>query len=69
MAFSAEEIPDGDTRFKCAPPIRDSANKEKLWNALMVEQNVVGVLLVVIVLVFSNIGFFSVFYSVSGRGY
>ncbi|TYI59333.1 hypothetical protein E1A91_D10G029100v1 [Gossypium mustelinum] len=35
LAFSAEEIPDGDTRFKCAPPIRDAANKEKLWNALM----------------------------------
>ncbi|XVF25820.1 hypothetical protein REPUB_Repub13aG0246500 [Reevesia pubescens] len=35
LAFSAEEIPDGDTRFKCAPPIREAANKEKLWNALM----------------------------------
>ncbi|KAH9796948.1 Allantoinase [Citrus sinensis] len=35
LAFSAEEIPDGDTRFKCAPPIRDAANKEKLWEALM----------------------------------
>ncbi|KAL0398604.1 UNVERIFIED_CONTAM: Allantoinase [Sesamum radiatum] len=31
----AEEIPDGDTRFKCAPPIRDADNKEKLWTALM----------------------------------
>ncbi|KAL0305755.1 UNVERIFIED_CONTAM: Allantoinase [Sesamum radiatum] len=35
LAFSAEEIPDGDTRFKCAPPIRDADNKEKLWTALM----------------------------------
>lgn len=35
LAFSAEEIPDGDTRFKCAPPIRDAENKEKLWKALM----------------------------------
>ncbi|KAG5561646.1 hypothetical protein RHGRI_004640 [Rhododendron griersonianum] len=35
LAFSAEEIQDGDTRFKCAPPIRDSANKETLWEALM----------------------------------
>lgn len=34
LAFSAEEIPDKDTRFKCAPPIRDAANKEKLWEAL-----------------------------------
>jgi len=36
LAFSAEEIHDGDTRFKCAPPIRDAANKEKLWEALLV---------------------------------
>ncbi|PIN19735.1 Dihydroorotase [Handroanthus impetiginosus] len=35
LAFSAEEIPDGDTRFKCAPPIRDADNKEKLWEALL----------------------------------
>lgn len=36
LAFSEEDIKDGDTRFKCAPPIRDKANKEKLWDALMV---------------------------------
>lgn len=36
LAFSAEEIPDGDTRFKCSPPIREAANKDKLWEALMV---------------------------------
>ncbi|KAF2303356.1 hypothetical protein GH714_017093 [Hevea brasiliensis] len=35
LAFSAEEIQDGDTRFKCAPPIRDAANKEALWKALL----------------------------------
>ncbi|KGN64669.1 allantoinase [Cucumis sativus] len=35
LAFSEEDIKDGDTRFKCAPPIRDKANKEKLWDALM----------------------------------
>ncbi|KAK7837869.1 allantoinase [Quercus suber] len=35
LAFSSEEIHDGDTRFKCAPPIRDAANKEKLWEALL----------------------------------
>ncbi|GFZ06224.1 allantoinase [Actinidia rufa] len=35
LAFSAEEIQDGDTRFKCAPPIRDSANREQLWEALV----------------------------------
>ncbi|RWR92054.1 Amidohydrolase 1 [Cinnamomum micranthum f. kanehirae] len=35
LAFSAENIPDRDTRFKCAPPIRDAANNQKLWEALM----------------------------------
>ncbi|KAL7130046.1 hypothetical protein ABFS83_13G107700 [Erythranthe nasuta] len=35
LAFSAEQIPDGDTRFKCSPPIRDADNKEKLWSALL----------------------------------
>jgi allantoinase len=32
--FAAEEIPDGATEFKCAPPIRDSANREALWQGL-----------------------------------
>lgn len=36
LAFSSEEIPDGDTRFKCSPPIRDAFNKEKLWEAVLV---------------------------------
>ncbi|XP_074307676.1 allantoinase [Silene latifolia] len=36
LSFSAEEIPYGDTRFKCAPPIRDGENKDKLWEALKV---------------------------------
>ncbi|KAL0905100.1 hypothetical protein M5K25_027278 [Dendrobium thyrsiflorum] len=35
LAFSAEEIKDGDTRFKCAPPIRDEANRQKLREALL----------------------------------
>ncbi|XP_057815891.1 allantoinase isoform X2 [Cryptomeria japonica] len=34
LVFSAEEISDGDTRFKCAPPIRDALNRERLWEAL-----------------------------------
>ncbi|KAH9329891.1 hypothetical protein KI387_001999, partial [Taxus chinensis] len=34
LAFSAEDIRDGDTRFKCAPPIRDALNREHLWEAL-----------------------------------
>ena len=32
--FAAEEIPDGATEFKCAPPIRGAANREALWGAL-----------------------------------
>jgi len=34
LAFGAEEIPDGATEFKCAPPIRKSANRDALWRAL-----------------------------------
>lgn len=34
LFFAAEEIPDGDTRFKCAPPIRERENREQLWAAL-----------------------------------
>lgn len=32
--FAAEEIANGATEFKCAPPIRTSANREGLWRAL-----------------------------------
>jgi allantoinase len=32
--FAAEEIPDGATEFKCAPPIRSRANRDRLWGAL-----------------------------------
>jgi len=32
--FAAEEIPDGATEFKCAPPVRGRANREALWAAL-----------------------------------
>ncbi|MFN0247422.1 MAG: allantoinase AllB [Kofleriaceae bacterium] len=34
LHFTAESIPDGATPFKCAPPIRDAANREALWVAL-----------------------------------
>ena len=34
LTFAAEEIPDGDTRFKCAPPIRERENRERLWEGL-----------------------------------
>ena len=34
LHFTAEAIPDGATPFKCAPPIREAANREALWRAL-----------------------------------
>ena len=34
LHFAAEQIPDGATQFKCAPPIRCAANRELLWRAL-----------------------------------
>ncbi|MEM9365125.1 MAG: allantoinase AllB [Planctomycetota bacterium] len=34
LIFDADSVADGDTRFKCAPPIRDRANREGLWQGL-----------------------------------
>ena len=34
LYFCAEEIKDGQTQFKCAPPIRNKANNNQLWKAL-----------------------------------
>ncbi|MDX1479046.1 MAG: allantoinase AllB [Saprospiraceae bacterium] len=34
LHFCAEDIPDGRTEFKCAPPIRDQANQAKLKQAV-----------------------------------
>lgn len=34
LTFAAEEIADGATEFKCAPPIRERDNRERLWAAL-----------------------------------
>ncbi|HLK47753.1 MAG TPA: allantoinase AllB [Bryobacteraceae bacterium] len=35
LHFLAEQIADGETLKKCAPPIRSAANREMLWRALM----------------------------------
>jgi allantoinase len=35
LTFAAEEIPDGATAFKCAPPIRQRRWREGLWAGLM----------------------------------
>jgi allantoinase len=34
LTFGAEEVPDGDTAFKCCPPIREGRHREGLWAAL-----------------------------------
>jgi hypothetical protein len=35
LTFAAEEISDGATEYKCAPPIRDEAERDALWEALI----------------------------------
>ncbi|MDP3235433.1 MAG: allantoinase AllB [Myxococcales bacterium] len=40
LTFTAEEIPDGATQYKCAPPIREASNRELLWKGL--EEGVIG---------------------------
>jgi allantoinase len=35
LFFSAEDIADGSTDLKCAPPIRGSTTRDALWHALM----------------------------------
>jgi allantoinase len=34
LAFASGDIADGATAFKCAPPIRDAAQRDALWSAL-----------------------------------
>jgi allantoinase len=34
LTFAAEEIPDGATEFKCAPPIREARHRDLLWAGL-----------------------------------
>jgi allantoinase len=38
LVFAAEEIQDGATALKCAPPIRGRAHGERLWQALAAGQ-------------------------------
>jgi allantoinase len=38
LTFAAEDIPDGATAFKCAPPIRERDHRERLWQALAAGQ-------------------------------
>jgi len=32
--FDAQSIPDAHPEYKCAPPIRDAANRERLWRGI-----------------------------------
>jgi allantoinase len=34
LTFAAEDIPYGATQYKCAPPIRERENRERLWEGL-----------------------------------
>jgi allantoinase len=34
LTFASEDIPDGATAFKCAPPLRERENREHLWDGL-----------------------------------
>ncbi|KAI0003797.1 allantoinase [Russula compacta] len=35
LCLALDSIPDGRPEFKCCPPIRDAANREALWAALL----------------------------------
>jgi allantoinase len=41
LFFASEEAPAGGTEWKCAPPIRERENRERLWEAL--EEGLVGI--------------------------
>jgi allantoinase len=34
LTFTADDVPDGATAYKCAPPVREAAHREALWAAL-----------------------------------
>lgn len=34
LTLTAEDVPDGDTAYKCCPPIRSAANRDRLWDGL-----------------------------------
>jgi allantoinase len=34
LCLVAEDVPSGDTTYKCAPPIREAANRDALWQGL-----------------------------------
>jgi len=39
LLFDSESLPDGDTRYKCFPPIRSKNNQKELWRGLLGDIN------------------------------
>jgi allantoinase len=39
LGLASENIPDGDTRHKCCPPIRSQTNQDRLWAELTAEDS------------------------------
>ena len=39
LLFDAESLPDGDTRYKCFPPIRSKRNQDELWRRGLIGDN------------------------------
>ncbi|RKP12707.1 allantoinase [Piptocephalis cylindrospora] len=35
LTLQSQDIPDGQTQYKCCPPIRDGRNKDLLWQGLL----------------------------------
>ncbi len=35
LTLTAEDVPDGDARFKCCPPVRDAGNRDLLWQGVL----------------------------------
>lgn len=34
LTFADEDVPEGATEFKCAPPLRGASNRDRLWDGL-----------------------------------
>src|SRR3954451_24147794 len=34
LTFTSDDVPEGGTRFKCAPPVRSAADRDALWDGL-----------------------------------
>lgn len=41
LGLAADTIPDGDTRHKCCPPIREQTNQDGLWEELSAADSVI----------------------------